>query len=278
MRDLSKEILYYSNKFSSDCPQYEGEKTCKREGGCVCAKYGEIYALIHSLIKPEYRKSNFYDFTGKLSDDAKTKVVSNASDIRKKLWTYLYGDADIKAGLDRKHLNQLSVLDKRFVDGSSLIIHGDSQHTEKDGGFYVRRHVPMGKTLLASIVMVDAIYRRAYPTNRAMTYDWISFLQLRQMLKQKENDQLSETQEADWLVIDDLDLIEKGDHSRSNAWTKEMFDSFLIERIEQRRPTILVCNFDATKTNLDEKMGAAFAKIVSSSNTHMLKVNGVAAT
>lgn len=272
MRDLSKEILHYSRKFSADCPQYAGEQNCKREGGCVCAKYGEIYALIHSLIKPEYRKLSINSFTGTLPDGTRVIEPTKVKEIRKKLWTYLYGEAEMKSGLDRKQLNQFSVLDKRFKDGTNLIIHGESHQTEKDGGFYVRKHVPMGKTLLASIVLIDAIYRRAYSTNKAMTYDWISFLQLRQLLKQKDSDLLIETQEADWLVIDDLDLIDRGDHSRASAWTKEMFDAFLIERIESRKPTIMVCNFDVTKVTLEEKMGAAFEKIVSSSNTHILKV------
>lgn len=272
MRDLTKENSHYFRKFSLSCPQYAGEQGCKREGGCVCAKYGEIYSLIHALIKPEYRKLTINSFTGTLPDGTRVVEPTKVKEIRKKLWTYLYGDTDFKSGLDRKELNHFSALDKRFTDGSNLIIHGESYHTEKDGGFYVRKHVPMGKSLLASIVMIDAIYRRAYPTNKAMTYDWISFLQLRQLLKQKKSDELIETQEADWLVIDDLGLIDKNDYSKSNAWTKEMFDGFLIDRIEQRKPTILVCNFDITKVSLEEKMGAAFEKIAASSGTHILKV------
>ena len=272
MRDISKEISHYTRKFSIACPQYSAGQDCKREGGCVCAKYGEIYALIHSLIKPDYRKATIYSFKGELPDGTQVMEKPRAAEIRKKMWAYLYGDAARKPQLDRSQLNYLSVLDRRFANGESLIIYGDSQQTDRNGAFHVKKHMPMGKTLLASIVMIDAMYRRAFPSNKAMTYDWISFLQLRQILKQKDSDLLIQTQESDWLVIDDLDIIDQGDHSRASAWTKEAFDAFLIDRIDQRKPTILVCNFDVIKITLGEKMGAAFEKIATSGSTHMIRV------
>lgn len=272
MRDLSREILDFSRKFQFKCPVYKGDGQCGRDGGCACAKFGEIYALVYDLIKPEYRKANFYSYNGCHPNGSSLVDTKIAAKIRKSLRTYLYGGARIPEGLTRTELNALSVLDERFKTGANLVVYGSGQQSSKRGGMYVKKHTPMGKTLIASIVLIDAIYRRSFPANKAMTYDWISFLQLRQMLKTKEDESLIETQEADWLVIDDLNIIDTGNRSKADAWTKETFDSFLIERLEARKPTILVCNFDITTGSLEEKMGSAFEKLVLLDNTHLVRV------
>lgn len=272
MRDLSNEILHYSRKFQLGCPQFGQKQECAREGGCVCSKMGEIYAHIHSFIKPEYRKASIYSFNGKLPDGTTAMESVRAKDVRKRIWTYLYGETPI-ASMTRPQMNAASVLDTRFAEGSSIIIHGDSYHMNKDDtGGYIKKHRPLGKTLLASIVMIDAIWRLSSPKNRAFAYDWVSFLQLKQMLKQKNRDELYDIQTADWLVIDDVDIIDNGRMERSAMWTKEVFDSFLMERLENRKPSIFVCNFDITSVSLADKMGAAFEKIALSSNTHVVKV------
>lgn len=275
MKDLSKEIFYYSRKFqiASKCPLFKADQECTREGGCVCAKYGEIKALIHSLIDPAYRNATISTFTGVLPDGRVAVETSKVNDVRKKIWTYLYGEKRVNSGYDRNQLNQISVMDKRFTDGDNLVIYGESFVNEKDGGFILKKHVPMGKTLLASIVLIDAIYRRAFNTNKAMTYDRVSFLSLKNLLKQKDKEALYEIQDVDWLVIDDMNIIDNrnvGD--RINSWTKETLDAFLIDRFNNRKPTILVCNFDISKISLQDRMGEAFEKIVTASNTHLVKV------
>jgi hypothetical protein len=298
MRDISREISHYKLKFQSSCPSLNSNQECSRPGGCACAKFAEIHGLIHSLIKPEYRNANFRWFDGKVRNIGSTEIVQTLSqdvtslckNVRMQLANYLYGDyqlvakniRELKMGEDeygrwicnRNLLNNFSVLDERFLKGENVIICGDPYKTQKDGVRFIPTKIPQGKTLLASIIMIDAIHRKAFSSNKAKSYEWISFLQLRQKMKSKDSEKndLEDFQYADWLVIDDIDLIVQNNMSKSDLWTKEVFDSFLMERIEHRLPTILVCDFDIGKESLKDKMGAAFEKIVTASNTCRIKV------
>lgn len=291
MKDISKEISHYTHKFQIACPEYVDDVSssrCNRPGGCACEKFGEIHGLIHSLVKPEYRRTTVFSFTGRLpgpsgdkSQEVEVIPVTEASEIRKKLGNYLYGDykkaipAKMKDGtIDRAILNNVSQLDKRFSEGTNVIIYGENQMNAKSGGRFVpKKRPPAGKTLLASIILIDAINRRAFSSNKASSYEWVSFLQLRHMMKSKmDTAELDSIQEADWLVIDDIGLIVGADNTRADLWTREVFDSFLIERIENKKPTILVCEFDLENESLHDKMGAAFEKIARSSQTCLIKV------
>ena len=294
MRDISKEISKYTRKFSINCPLFGGETSqCRRPGGCACEKNGEIYGLIHSLIKPQYRQATIFSFDGKLrgADGKKIESAEPAVDpaiatrVRGQLCDYLYKDRKevisarkTDGSIDRAKLNANSQLDKRFVEGSNVIIYSNTYSCHEEGSkknhFLKIRSLPTGKTLLASIIMIDAIHRKAFSTNRASSYEWVSFLQLRTRLKNREDStDLNDIQDADWLVIDDMNLIVPNETSRSDLWTREVFDSFLIERIENKKPTIMVCEFDIEKEPLLEKMGAAFEKIARSPQTCLINLS-----
>ena len=81
-----------------------------------------------------------------------------------------------------------------------------------------------------------------------------------------------DTQDADWLVIDDVSLPDQGASGGSVSLLKERFDSFIIDRLNSRKPTILVCNFDINKHSIIDKMGFAFHKIVTAENTCCIRV------
>lgn len=297
MRDISREISHYTRKFQVDCPTFDETKLCSRQGGCACAKAGEIYGFIHSIIKPEYREANIGWFNGlvpngegkkKTSEDDATRV-GVCKKVQQILSDYMYGDykkilknPQLRSGKDshdrpvysRIVLDAESCMDQRFEKGESVIIYGEPyRYTKSDSASFVPLKVQQGKTLLASILMIEAIRRKAFKSNKASTFEWISFLQLRQKLKDNsdEND-IDDFRTADWLVIDDLDLIIRNNISKADLWTRETFDAFLIDRMENRRPTILVCEFDISKESLKEKMGSAFEKIVTSSSTCLVKV------
>lgn len=273
MEDISSYIKHYLKQIRTDCPAFDEDNSeCQRKGGCVCYKTSEILANIRSIIPEEYRNSSIFSYTGKVGNK-RIVDVREAHRIRSQLWSYMYaGEFPVdKQRMTRGELNALSVLDERFKKGSSLIIHGDQKSIEdrEEGNstFKIKRE-PKGKTLLASCVMIDAIWRRMSSQNMARTYDWISFLMLRQSLKRGDSD-VQDALDADWLVIDDICKIDKGNAS---SWTKEIVDDFIISRSSEGKPTILVFDFDVTRVSLDEAMGSGISKIVESQNTYKIKV------
>lgn len=274
MEDISSYIKHYLKQLRPECPTFDSEDSqCQRQGGCVCYKTAEILANIRSIIPEEYRNANIFSYTGKVQDK-RIIDVREAHRIRQELWSYMYeGTFPLdKQDMSRSELNLASVLDERFKKGTSLIIHGDQKSIEDNAqvgfsNFKVKRE-PKGKTLLASCVMIDAIWRRMSSRNIARTYDWISFLRLRQGLKRYDS-YVHDALDADWLVIDDICKIEKGNAS---SWTKETVDDFIVSRSAEGKPTILVFDFDVTKVSLSEVMGTGIAKIVESQNTYKIKV------
>ncbi len=277
MRDISRTINLYTGKLQETCQFHEGERECSREEGCVCRKLGEIKALTQELIEPIYRNSTFDSFTGKLPDGQRAKPFrddpNRINEVKKQLWKYLYGDTPMVPGGSREDYNRISIIDKRHREGASVVIHGKSGVYKKEQhGGYRYEHVPTGKTLLASIIMLDAINRNKHPSGKNWTYDKVSFLELRQALKSKD-DSIYDMQDVDWLLIDDLvEIAEEGSSKKASGWTKEVFDAFLIDRIQNHKPTILVCNFDIEDISVEERMGLAFQKILSSHTTHEIKV------
>lgn len=264
----------------ANCPSFCAETAdCKRQGGCACVKTAEIFATIKSLIPDEYIKSNIFSFDGCIVDayGKKQRVIkaSEVERVRRSMWAFLYKTEydNSQSNLSRSEINEISALDERFKQGSNVIIHGDqkkAQNSNDDTSFskIILKKQPMGKTLLASVILMDAIWRRVSPQNKARTYDRISFLQLRQALKRQE-DIISDLENADWLVIDDICKIEQ---SNSATWTKETLDDFLMTRFLDKKPTILVFDFDIEKVSLHEIMGMSIAKIAESQNTFKIKV------
>jgi len=272
MENISRYIKHYLLEIRKDCPSFdESENVCNREGGCVCLKTSEILANIRSLIPEEYRNTNLFTFNGKVGNK-RVLPGNKAAEVRGNLWDYMYkGEIDPSIdNLSRNQMNALSVLDQRFKKGSNLVIHGDQKSLQGNSSSpsFIMKQEPKGKTLLASAVMIDAIWRRSSPNSIARTYDWISFLRLRQGLK-KNAEYVHEAQDADWLVIDDICKIEK---SNSAGWTKETLDDFIISRSDEGKPTILVFDFDVEKVSLADVMGSGIAKIVESGNTYRVKV------
>lgn len=272
MENISSYIKHYLLEIRKDCPSFNADSTdCEREGGCVCLKTSEILANIRSLIPEEYRNVNLFTFNGKIGNK---RVLSGnkAAEVRNDLWKYMYnGEMDPSLNnLSRTQMNELSVLDERFRKGSNLVIHGDQKSLKgsENSTSFIMKQEPKGKTLLASAVMIDAIWRRVSPNNTARTYDWISFLRLRQGLK-KNAEYVRDAQDSDWLVIDDICKIDKGNAA---SWTKETLDDFVVSRSAENKPTILVFDFDVEKVSLADAMGSGIAKIVESGNTYRIKV------
>ena len=269
--ELNKIIQYYTFSYEKVCKFYKGDIGCEREEkGCYCRKMAEISGLIYNIIPPEYRDFNI----NKLSGWVKTKGGSDRVwsetklvEIVQSLSDYMYGTKFCSDFTTREDFNRASKLDLRYAQGANLVIHGNPFKNVKSGKTI---NMPTGKTLLACVVIIDAIWRRFYAANKADTYAIASYQTLKQDIKLK-TDKAYNLKECDWLVIDDISLPQnENDFNHQNFVT--MFDDFLMTRMENRLPTLLLCEFDALSRDYTDTLGYSFQKMISASNTWQIKV------
>lgn len=281
MADLSSIIKSYRYYFyknsgkdqqSSFCNYYIGNDQCSRKEGCYCRKLAEVRGHIDYVIPSQYRELTVDNARGWIKNkEGKEQQVwseDNQINIQNILREYLFGNEDSSSFKCREDYNKASKLDTRFIEGSNLIIHGNIIRAKKAG--LPSQPIPTGKTLIACIVLKEAIWRRLYVTNRADTYSLISYQTLRQGLKLK-TEKTNDLKECDWLAIDDISLpINENDFNHQNFVS--MFDDFLMSRMENNLPTILICEFDALAKDYTNILGYSFQKMVTAKNTWLIPV------
>lgn len=281
MSDLSsiiRKFRYYlyqtageGNDGNSFCKNYIGGDQCSRENGCLCRKLAEIKGNIEYVIPKQYRNLNIQNLSGMIVDRNNNiqSVWSHEDRIRiqNTLREYLFGGKEIALLSNREQCNKYSKMDSRFIDGDNVIIHGESIRIRQSKQV---KSLPAGKTLIASIILKEAIWRRLYPNNRADTYSMISFHTLKQDLKNK-TEKASDLKECDWLVIDDITLPNNELDFTYQSFLS-MFEDFLIARLENNLPTIFICDFDVESQDYSKSMGYTFQKIISANNTWLIRV------
>jgi len=233
---------------------------------CRCQKWAEIWAIIEEFVPEQYRTLNIDDFTGLVDNNRQLQlnIVLQAKNIIKQ-----YCWANIQEGEDwDKSWISKSILNNRKENCNNLIIHGSSWAKTGDNSKLIHRK--LGRTMLASIVMKEAIFQRIFPNSASDSYGWISYNILLDKLMSRANDKiefiddLSKLEECDWLVIDEIKTGK--DHNR--VFRASVFDRFLNKRLELRKPTIMVFNEDIEKSsNFTEEFGNVAEKIVQSNST-----------
>lgn len=273
MNFLTDLISKYKKALQSSCSDFK-QNECSRSqvSGCICRKLAEIYAHIEYCIPSEYRKAKIQDFDGNLPSGKKVLDVSKTLEIKNKVSQYIYG-VDYKEidGKKESDLVNLSKMDDRYAKGNSFVIYGKSYNKKltKDNKLSLLSE-PTGKTYIASCIMTQAIWRKCIKGNKTETFNWISFPILKQEIINKT--ELSENmEESDWLCIDDISLPTiENEFSHTNFVT--LFDSFLMNRMLSKKPTILICQFDIDSIDLSTKLGYSFQKLVSGSNTFIIRL------
>ncbi len=261
---FKKRLEKYLEGYKTNCEKF---KTKQCEGfNCRCQKRAEVWSYIDEIVPEQYIKLTIDDFTGMFDNNRQLspEVVSKAKNIIKSYcWEGLIEGEDY----DREWLKK-SVLQKRKDNCNNLIIHGSSWTTVGNNSKLIHRKT--GRTMLASIVMSQVIMSRGIPPFFSDSYGWINYNVLSDKLMSRANDNheydydLSELEEADWLVIDEIRLGK--DHNKS--FRASVLDRFLNKRIENRRPTILVFNEDIEKMfNFTEEFGYVAEKIIQSNST-----------
>ena len=142
---------------------------------------------------------------------------------------------------------------KRFSNGNNVAIFGVSPK-------------PIGRTMLASIIMKEAIRLRATHKTRGQTYDWIDFSKLFHVIE-KDTVELSDYKSCDWLVVDNILRMTRS--VKQTTLMVDMIDPFFIERFYNKQPTILVFKFDIRDKSMDieKTFGIGISKILDSKRT-----------
>lgn len=282
MQDLSsyiknhREFLFHNignaNDGSKTCKYYKGNDACAKIEGCYCKKIAEIKGSIDYFIPKEYRDLTINNATGFITtrQGERKQVWSdvNKKEIQKLLREYLFGGTDVALLCDRESCNKASRMDMRFHECENVVIHGNVVRKKING--LPSQPLPSGKTLIACLILKEAIWRRLFVGNKADTYNFISYQTLRFDMKHKRNN-IDTIKETDWLVIDDVSLPVNENNFDHQEFVAN-FDDFLMTRMENRLPTVLVCEFDALSTDYSAMLGYSFQKLVTIKNTWHIRV------
>lgn len=285
MHDLSTLIKRYRYHFyqnigidangkQSPCRYYIGNDECNKPNGCYCKKLAEVRGNIDYVIPPEYRDLTINNASGFITTKNETlkQVWSEnvKTRIQKTLRDYLFNGAELHHLVERESCNQHSQMDRRFINGENIIIHGVVVRNRQNG--LPSQPLPSGRTLIACLILKEAIWRRLYKTNKADTYALISFQNLKHDFK-NNHEKVAHLKETDWLCIDDISLtVVENDFVYQQSIAA--FDDFLMSRIENRLPTILVCDFDVFAKDYTSILGYSFQKLVTMKNSWHIQVGG----
>jgi hypothetical protein len=238
----------------------------------VCSAAAEIFAYIDNVIPEGVRKHTIFDFNG-FYFDAITKDKKNiltdevAVEVRNLICKYCWdvsweeikargGTKEEKMAFLRKH----SVIMDRFEKGNNVVVYGES----------VGR--PLGRTLVASIIMKEAIKQRLSNRQKGQIYDWTDFSVLREIIRNR-SDELYDYKSCEWLVVDNItkDYF-KTDYQKS--YMSELVNPFFLDRIAKGRVTILIFKFDITDElfSIEENMGVGLYSIVNSRKTFKIQL------
>lgn len=262
MKSIYNDIQRCVKYKQKQCPFFKNSICTEQR--CDCRIEAEVWAYIRNVVPEDYYNKTIQDFTGMHNGNvvlSKAVLRQAREDLIRYCWAGIEPGEDYDAGWITK-----SIISRRLETGSSLVIYGNpwANGVAKFG------RKCLGKTLIAAIVMKEAIFQRVKPERLADTYAWASGKMFgnRLMENAKHGSYEEEVQfykEVDWLVIDGLELEpESGRQFRIN-----MFDSYFSERTAANRPTVFVFQDDISKiNNLQYEFGSEVNKIINSSKTH----------
>jgi len=249
---------------------------CPKGNECTCKVVAEIRAYIETIIPSGFKDVTIKDFIGR--DLKGNKILNDEITIsaKKKLLSFCWEGVSLKdiSGpnqLKDQELSQLSIMDKRKNKASNVVVYAGSSINTGGGS---------GKTLIASLIMKEAIKRRSFPGNYSDSYDWVDFNRLKQSIIQDDRQYgvgysgLVDTRYCNWLVIDDIPS-QFSSSPNSKMFLSSVLDPFISERVESKLSTIFVFCFDIIKQSLDveKSFGISIAKIIKDPKTCIISLN-----
>lgn len=228
------------------------QQSCKHHPGCAdfcyCRALAEVIGYQSAILPGKYAHLEISDFTGKVNGKQVVDSALLASAISS-FMRYCFDNPKLSKDTPRSKLNSASVMDRRFLAGCSVVIHGDVKNSvgKSAGG-------ALGRSLLAALVLKEAIWRRMFKGNEAITYRFASIHDLIGEVFDKNHPDSSWL--TDWLVIDDV----TNDIRRPVA---TVLDQIISRRRTLNLPTILVLQFDASSVDgeLEDVIGHMASKL-----------------
>jgi len=263
----AKYIRYFAHENYGKSEKNLTDKERKR-----CTSLAELWAYIEAVVPEEHAHYTICDFDGYAVNGDKSisdwvmspSVLLSAKDeICKYCWNISWEEVkkqELKSVSETmKFLRGRSVMNRRADKGNDVVIFGSSEK-------------PIGRTMVASIIMKEAMELRTTYRRRDHTYDWIDFPVLMDALLQDSLD-LGDYKSSNWLVVDNISRTR-----RSPAQTTlllDYIDPFFIERHRNKLPTILVFKFDIRNESLliGSKFGTGIGRIVESSRTYKIPLS-----
>lgn len=252
----------YYNKLESQLTDQEKDN---------CFSLAELWAYIYVVVPEEHSKYTIFDFDGYISNKSNDRqnVISHpiALSAKDKICKYCWGigweeikkQKAIDGGNIISFLRKRSIMMNRLKKGDNIVIFGTSEE-------------PIGRTMLASIVMKEAIKLRVTHRDRKQTYDWIDFTKLFEAIFKDSND-LSDYRSCDWLVVDNI--MSKFRSAKQTTLMIDLIDTFFIDRFNYRLPTILVFKFDIRDKSMmmEKRFGVGINRIIRSKRTYRIPLS-----
>lgn len=261
MKDITRTKEYYlsffSNRYYGKEPKYLNKLEYYR-----ISLLAEGWAYLKEVIPEDYAQFSIFDFNG-FSLSIKENLLSPSSVVEAKNkislfcwgkgWEYINELYKKDSSKMNSILRKINVMDKRLKEGCNIVIHGESSKK-------------MGRTMICSLIMKEAIKSRMFNGDFSVTYDWINFSNLKTSLE-KENLDMSEYRSCDWLVVDNIYMMSFSPYQKSLFIP--LVDNFFEGRYSDKLPTICVFKFniDDNINIIEDNFGPSVIKLIESKRT-----------
>lgn len=274
MSDIAIKVEKWRSNLRSQCKKGCIDY-CKEKSSCALYRLAEVLANIEFFIPEEYQQLTIDDFTGMKNGKQvlKTEAVASAKNtIVKYCWQGIEEGEDY----DRAKWFPRSIMDRRRQAGTNLVIYGNSWQRTVVGREVKTFKAPLGRTMLAAIVLKEAINLR-FKSNIHLTdkYCWAVYQTMVNRLMEHARGTSDYSQEiwnyemADWLVVDGLEIMkDNGSNFRASV-----LDKLFGERLDKGLPTILVFQDDISDSeDIRNEFGIHISNIVNNSKTYSVRL------
>ncbi len=250
----------YQKEFSKGYCDLGNISLCKKEI-CRCRILSEIWAYIDVVIPEEFRHLSIFDFSGESKEEknlvSSKIVIETKNNICKYCWGMSWIDVKKKYKVEFKikdFFNHNSMMEKRRKNGNNVIIFGESLK-------------PLGRTLIASIIIKEAIKLRMKNGDRGQSYDWVDFASLKDGII-NDKDEVVYYRSCDWLVVDNIEC-NLSSSEKQKFFLNDLVTPFFLGRQSDNLPTILVFKFDIRKKtfNIGDFLGSGIDGIINNRKT-----------
>lgn len=223
-------------RLRKSCSVFDTMSGSCRGRRCVCSAIAECLSYQKKVLPSGFFNYNFSDFNGMVNGD-KALEDHDVKAVLSKVLHYCFSDSNINLDSSRYDLHKKSFMDRRFEEGHNVIIYGDGISPNKK---------KLGKTMIASLIMKEAIWRRIFASNKAYTYLFKSCPEIiDDIISKRYLDHSVNALNADWLCIDDVFM-------KNRPGQSSVLDQIMSFRLGKNLPTIIVIQFDVFKIGSSE--------------------------